>query len=102
MIHRFSEKRPAEAVTITFKFARELPAGSTIAPGAAVGVTVRKGTDATPQAMLAGSPSVSGTDVLARIMGGLAGVEYLLTCTATTSDGDVLVLEALLPVAAPR
>ena len=102
MIHRFAEKRPAEAVTITFRFARELAAGVTLAPGATVSIAVRKGADAAPQAMLAGSPAVSGPDVLARVMGGISGVEYLITCTATTSIGDVLQLAALLPVALPR
>lgn len=102
MIKRLPEKRPAEAVTITFRFARELGAGATLVPGATVAVTVRKGADAAPGAMLAGAPAVVGSSVLARIMGGLDGVEYLLACTATTASGDVIVLEAVLPVAAAR
>lgn len=102
MIHRFAEKRPSEAITITFRFARELAAGVTLSPGAVVAIAVRKGADAAPQAMLAGTPAVSGTDVLARVMGGISGVEYLITCTASTSNGDVLQLDAILPVANPR
>ncbi len=102
MIKRLPEKRPAEAVTITWRFARELGAGVTLAPSAAVVVSVRKGADAAPQAMLAGVPAVSGTNVLARVMGGAPDTEYLLTCTTDTSNGDRLVLEAILPVALPR
>lgn len=102
MIKRLPEKRPAEAVTVTFRFARELGEGVTLAPGAALDIAVRKGEDAAPQAMLAGLPAVADTRVLARIMGGVAGNEYLLSCTADTSNGDRLVLEAVLPVAAPR
>ncbi|MFT3758981.1 hypothetical protein [Thauera sp.] len=102
MIKRLPEKRPAEAVTVTFRFARELGEGVTLAPGATVVVTVRKGVDAAPQAMLAGVPAVSGTNVLARLLGGLAGTEYLLSCTADTSNGDRLVLDAVLPVTGPR
>lgn len=102
MIKRLPEKRPAEAVTVTFRFRRELGEAVTLAPGATVTVAVRKGADATPQAMLAGAPAVSGTNVLARLMGGVAGTEYLLSCTADSSVGDRLVLEAVLPVALPR
>jgi len=102
MIKRLPEKRPAEAVTVTFRFRRDLGEGVTLAPSAAVVVSVRKGADAAPQAMLAGVPAVSGTNVLARVMGGAPDTEYLLTCTADTSNGDRLVLEAVLPVAPPR
>ena len=102
MIKMWPEKRSAEAVTVTFRFARDLPAGVALAPGASVVITVRKGADAVPQAMLAGVPSVSGSDVLARIMGGLDGVQYLVTCIADTEAGDRLQLEAVLPVEPPR
>ena len=102
MIKRLPEKRPAEAVTIAWRFARELGTGVTLAPGAAVAITTRKGTDIAPGAMLSGVPAVAGSTVLARIMGGIDGCEYLLACTATTSVGDVLVLEAVLPVASAR
>lgn len=102
MITRLPEKRPAEAVTITFRFTRELPAGVSLLPTADVAVAVRKGEDAAPGAMLAGAPAVSGPAVLARIMGGVDGTEYLLTCTADTSAGDRIQLEAILPVALPR
>ena len=102
MIKRLPEKRPGEAVTVTFRFRRELGDGMSLLPGAAVVVAVRKGADATPQAMLAGMPAVAGTNVLARVMGGVAGTEYLLSCTADVSNGDRLVLEAVLPVTAPR
>ena len=102
MIKTWPEKRPAEAVTVTFRFARELPEGVTLAPGATVQITTRKGADLVPQAMLAGSAAVSGTDVLARLMGGLDQVQYLVTCTADTSTGDRLQLEAILPVANAR
>lgn len=102
MIKEWPEKRPAEAVTVTFRFARELPDGVTLLPSASVVLAVRKGEDAAPQAMLAGVPAVSGTDVLARIMGGVPGTQYLVTCTVDTSVGDRLQLEAMLPVALPR
>lgn len=102
MIKVLPEKRPAEAVTVTFRFARELPAGVSLEPGATVMLAVRKGTDVSPQAMLAGAPAVAGTDVLARVMGGMDGVQYLVSCIAETSNGDRLQLDAILPVANAR
>lgn len=96
------EKRPAEEVTVTFRFARDLAVGVTLVAGATVAATVRKGVDAGAAAMVAGPPAVSGTNVLVRVVGGVDGVQYLLTALAPTSDGQLLQLDALLQVANPR
>lgn len=101
MIQRLPDKRPSEIVTVTFKYARQLGAGVVLAPGASVAVAVRKGADPAP-VVIEGAPVVVGNDVLVRVVGGLDGVEYLLSCTADTSTGDRLVLEGVLPVALAR
>lgn len=101
MIHRLPEKRPAERVTVSFRFGRQL-GGATLLPTPTVAAAVRKGADADPGAVLASAPVVVGADVLVQVAGGLDGVEYLLTCTVDTSAGDRFVLEGLLPVALPR
>lgn len=102
MIQRLPEKRPSEIVTVTFKYARQLGAGVALVPGASVAVAVRKGIDPAPATLLEGAPAVVGNDVLARVVGGLDGVEYLLVCTADTTNGDRLQLEGALPVAMAR
>lgn len=96
------EKRPAEEVTVTFRYARDLAPGVALEAGATVTVTARKGTDPDAHTMVGGPPAVSGTNVLVRIVGGLDGVQYLLTALAPTSDGQLLQLDALLLVANPR
>ncbi|QDF95196.1 hypothetical protein CJ010_00825 [Azoarcus sp. DD4] len=102
MLKQLPEKRPAEQITVTFRFARDLAEGVTLASGATVAVAVRKGVDAAAANIVEGAPAVSGTNVLVRIVGGLDGVQYLLTALAPTSDGQLLQLDALLLVANPR
>lgn len=96
------EKRPAERVTVRFRFGRELGTGVSLSPGATVTATVRKGVDPAPAALVPEAAVISGTDVLVRVVGGLDGVQYLLTCLAPTSDGNLLQLDGILPVATPR
>lgn len=102
MIKLLPEKRPAEEVTVTFRFGRDLAQGVTLAAGATVSASVRKGVDPDAETLVDSAPAVAGTDVLVRIVGGLDGVQYLLTALAPTSDGQLLQLDALLPVALPR
>lgn len=47
--------------------------------------SVYSGTDAAPLAMLVGAPFVSGFAYFQQVTGGVAGVIYELTCTATLS-----------------
>lgn len=51
-----------------------------------------------PSAILSGSATVTGTKIIQRFIGGLAGVTYLLSYEATYSDGEQLTLQAQLPV----
>jgi hypothetical protein len=58
------------------------------------------GTDASPSAILSGSPSISGSIVKQTLTGGSAGVTYKVQFTVTTSLGRTLVSCASLKVEA--
>jgi len=87
----FSVKTPAAKEFFTFNFARRLSAGETIV-SAAWTVTVKEGTDASPSALLSGSPAISGSRVSHLIIGGVADTRYCLQCVATTSAGQEIAL----------
>jgi hypothetical protein len=91
----WSPKRVSEAEAFTADFAGgvtpRLGTGETIV-SAVWSVSVVTGVDATPSAMLSGSPSISGAKVTQMITGGVKGVTYQLICTAQTSAGQTLVL----------
>lgn len=95
----FSPKGPTEKVTLTFDFSAEL-GSATISSAACVATTVA-GTDASPSSVISGAAQISGGDVLQLVKQGLVGCDYNVTCTATLSDGRVLVLARILPVRTP-
>lgn len=80
-----------------FNFASNLAAGETIS-SASTTATVYSGTDASPSSIISGAASISGATVTQVITGGVAGVIYLLTCTATSSASQAMVREAFLVV----
>lgn len=94
----FDPKRPNEAVTLAFDFAPALPAGVTITSVDPVTVDLWAGEDATPAAILVGSPVLSGAIVLQRVEGGLLGVDYLPIARVVLSDGQSRELPARLPI----
>lgn len=82
----------------TFDFTAEVDAGESIF-SAVVSVSLLAGTDATPSALLTGSPVIAAGTVLQPFHAGVDGVTYTLRCVATlTPTGRVLVLAANLPV----
>ena len=91
------EKDPRESVVVAFDFSDEATAlvGT---PQVSCVVFAGNTTDATPGAMVSGSATPSGTQVLQRIQGGKSGNSYGLSCVATNSNGDTLVRAAVLPV----
>lgn len=91
------QKDPGEALIAEFDFVDELATGETIG-SLAVSCSVLAGSDASPSAVLNGSPTISGGLVLQPFHGGLDGVTYLLRCVATLSSGRILVRTATLPV----
>ena len=81
-------KDPAEIKVLKFGFARDLD-GASITRVQAVTVTVYKGTDTNPSALLAGAAAISGTDVLQRVTAGVDGVVYRLRVRVVDSNGNV-------------
>ncbi len=92
-----ASKAVGETKKLTFDFLSELGVTETIS-SAPVTAAVFSGTDATPSAIVSGSSSISGSVVTQAITAGTAGVTYLLTCTATTSASQVLIIQAYLSV----
>lgn len=85
-------KDVAETKVVEFDFSDELGAGESIVSVATVEVSVITGTDASPNALRSGTAIVSGTSVLQRITGGVAGCTYHLRCVATANTGTVHVV----------
>ncbi len=92
-----SPKDPAETIFVVFKFANLV---SSIVGTPSVSASYASGpNDPSPSSIVSGSPSVTGTDVTQRIIGGQAGTTYDLRCTITgPSPSPVYVLGARLPV----
>lgn len=96
-------------IPLSFDFTAYLESGETVA-SAEVAVTVHNtGVDDHPENLLDGSPQVilDGTTVRqhctgatggARATGGLDGVDYAVTCVATTSNARKVPLVSILPV----
>ena len=87
----FSPKTPSAEELFGLNFIRQLDAGETIL-SAEWSVTVLQGVDANPAAMLSGPAIISGTKVSQKLIGGVDGVQYCLTCLATTSGGEKIPL----------
>lgn len=96
----FSYKLTTENEQFTFDFSNVLATSETISTASMV-VTVQDGTDATPSAILSGSPVINGSRVAQRIYNGLDGVTYRLALSVTTSLTNVYTSVADLPVIAP-
>lgn len=91
-------KDPEEAFACAFDFALELIEGETLTGTPSITVAVVDGADASPASLKSGAPVIEGGRVLQRLVGGVAGVTYSLTCIASTSEGNTLARAAILPV----
>ncbi len=85
----FGAKDSGERLKLVFDFTSELASGETLST-ATVASGVYSGADANPAAMISEAASISGPQVTQFVIGGVAGVVYLLTCTVTTSAGQTL------------
>lgn len=97
MIPQVQQKQPSELIPCIMDFVRVLPSGETIST-VDVKVYDDAGVDCS-STMLDGTPTVIGTQVLARIIGGTSGfrgkITYLVT---TTPSGYILEEDVLLEV----
>lgn len=91
-------KYPAEIATITFDFS-DL---ATSCNNPAVSIAVENGVvDSGAASMISGQAQVSGTTVLQRIVGGIAGNTYKLVCQIDDADGERWIVAASLEVKSP-
>ena len=90
-------KAVGEVTPITFDFISKLASSETILSGAAT-VTVWSGIDANPQALVSGTPTVSGTKVVVTLTGGQPGCIYKIACAATTNASTIYIISTVIPV----
>ena len=92
---RLDPKDPEEDVFVRFEFAAltDTPSSPTVTATRHAGAA-----DASPSAILSGSPTVSGTQVLQKVIDGVDAADYLLRCVASAPDGSKYVLTGVLPV----
>jgi hypothetical protein len=97
MSFQFSYKITTESEWFTFDFTSVLLTGETVTTATCV-ATVLTGTDASPSAIVSGTPVTVGSKVSQRIIGGLDQVTYRLAMTIVTSGGNTYVAVGDLPV----
>lgn len=90
-------KSATETLGLEFDFEGMLAVGETLLSSVCDAV-VWSGEDSTPSTILYGSPTTTDSSARQLVTGGVEGVTYLVTCTAATSESQVLQLSAYLPV----
>ncbi len=94
----FSEKDPAEKVFVVFDFSKTITNQVETITAASFAVEVITGVDATPSAILNGSPVFKAKEASILIIGGVAGVDYKITCTVDTNKNQRFLGIGQLPV----
>jgi len=98
MTTAFSAKDPDEEIYYGIDFAPLLDIGETVS-SATTSIRVISGTDAAPSGMLSGAPIIAGSIVNQLIVGGIAGSNYKVGISITTSIGQVFTESAELSIA---
>lgn len=91
------QKLVAEELTIEFDMLSRLKLGETVVT-ASVTCELYSGTDPNPASMISGLAVVSGSIVQQKVIGGLSGNIYLLTCSARTSVNDLILNQGKVAV----
>lgn len=101
----FSPKKSSELITLTFDFSSTFEDITSAINAASVSVSVYSGTDANPSALLSGvaalvtpANGLPVRKVTQNVTGGVAGVIYLLSCSATTASGLTAIQTGLLAI----
>lgn len=93
----FSPKSQTEVVDIGFDMSKVVLGSSTIT-NATIAVTKETGLALPNTLVLIGSPSIESKNVIQRISQGVIGNTYILTLTATLSNGEVLTESSCISV----
>jgi hypothetical protein len=96
----FSPKDPLELVNLTFNFAPALGASEFIQSIVSVTVEVLAGEDASPSAILSGSPliNISGLSVQQPVTAGIIDVSYRIIVLCLTTAGQELACAGTLTI----
>jgi hypothetical protein len=98
-------KFPAEQLTYEVEFSAALKAGESISSVQVQIGDAEKGTDASGELLLVGSPAIGGTVVTLTLKDGVGDTVYNVDVLATLSSGDVLahrlVITCLDPAVTP-
>ena len=94
----FDAKTSSETSSVTFDFSVQFPGIGENISSVSVTATVYSGVDATPSALLGGAATFGGKIARQKLVGGVAGVTYLLTATAVSSLGNTRSLSGYLSV----
>jgi hypothetical protein len=93
----FPAKAASESLLLQFNFLSRLAPAETI-NSVAVSAAVWSGNDSSPSGIISGAASISGTTVTQLVVGGVLGTTYELSCLATTSLGQKLLLAGYLVI----
>jgi len=94
---RHTLKDPDEKIFIDADFTSYLATSETISSQVWECV-VKVGTDSNATAMLSGTPTKTGAVCSQLLIDGVHGNEYVVSCLATTSTGQILKLSYQVPV----
>lgn len=92
-----ADKLQVEQLTLEFDMLSRLKIGETVAT-AACSATVWSGTDATPSTIISGLPTISNNIVSQKVVAGLPGVIYQISCAVRTSSNNIMINEAKLAI----
>lgn len=81
----FAEKSVSEVLPYSMTFSDLLQPGEAI-NGVSTTASVYSGTDATPQNIVDGAPTYTGTNVTQNITGGVSGVIYVVMVLVTATN----------------
>ena len=93
-------KTSAATEDAVFDFTNQLQPGE-VCTSTAVTAVVYSGTDPAPSQVLSGFGVSSGAKVTQKVVGGVEGTAYLITCAADGSLGSVMRLEGFLIIVPP-
>jgi hypothetical protein len=93
-------KAVGETATFSYDFAQKIPVGVTITGVVCVAIVYMAfGAAGDTSGMMVGTATLNGTIASQLVSGGVDGVTYVLQFTATCSDGETILGQALVPVA---
>lgn len=93
-----SSKQPSEAYYVGFDFTEYLGEAATVDSAVVVAAEQIAGTDRTATVTDVAVQTITSPIVYVWVRAGTSGINYVITCTATDSDGQVHQLEGILPV----